>query len=118
MNDVKRGDVWFLNLDPALGHEINKSRPGLIIQNDVGNAYSTLTIIAPITSQGLDKIYPIEVSVKAGNAGLEKDSKVLLNQIRAIDKRRLIHKIGEFDQETLRRVDDALEISLSLVRMD
>ena len=87
MQEIKRGGIWLVNLDPTIGHEIKKSRPGLIIQNDLGNRYSPITIIAPITSQNIDKIYPIEVLLTKENSGLKKDSKVLFNQIRAIDKR-------------------------------
>ena len=101
-----------VNLDPTIGHEIKKKRPGLIIQNDIGNKYSQITIIAPITSQHLEKIYPIEVLLTEG--GLEKESKVLLNQIRAIDKIRLVKKLGRIKPETTHLVDEALKISLGL----
>ena len=70
MNDVKRGDIWRVSLDPTLGHEIKKSRPAVIIQNDVGNEYSPITIIAPITSQGIERIYPIDVFLRRGCGGL------------------------------------------------
>ena len=112
MADIKRGEVWMVNLDPTIGHEIKKKRPGLIIQNDIGNKYSQITIIAPITSQHLEKIYPIEVLLTEG--GLEKESKVLLNQIRAIDKIRLVKKLGRIKPETIHLVDEALKISLGL----
>ncbi|MBI2573307.1 type II toxin-antitoxin system PemK/MazF family toxin [Candidatus Woesearchaeota archaeon] len=115
MVDVKRGDIWLVNLDPTIGHEINKSRPAVIIQNDVGNKYSTLTIIAPITSQNVDKIYPMEVLLTAQNARVEKSSKVLLNQIRAIDKQRLIKKLSKIEDITMCDVDEALKISLGLL---
>src|SRR3989338_6514761 len=103
--DVKRGDVWLVSLDPTVGHEIKKSRPAVIIQNDIGNRYSPLTIIALLTSQWLEKVYPIEVFIAKKGSGLPKDSKVLLNQIRAIDKRRLVRKFGKLDAETLANVD-------------
>ena len=115
--DVKRGDVWLVSLDPTVGHEIKKSRPAVIIQNDIGNRYSPITIIAPLTSQRLEEVYPIEVLIAKKGSGLAKDSKVLLNQIRAIDKRRLVRKLGKLDAETLVNVDDALMISLGLVRI-
>ncbi|MBS3168737.1 type II toxin-antitoxin system PemK/MazF family toxin [Candidatus Woesearchaeota archaeon] len=114
MKNIKRGEIWLVNLDPTIGHEINKSRPGLIIQNDIGNSYSSITIIAPITSQNLDKIYPIEVLLTIENSRLNKNSKVLLNQIRAIDKLRLIKRIGKINLETMRSVDEAIKISLDL----
>ncbi len=112
--EVKRGEVWIVNLDPTLGHEIKKSRPAVIIQNDIGNKYSPITIIAPLTSQGLEKVYPIEVLLTPKDSGLELESKVLLNQIRAVDKVRLVKKIGEVNEEDLVRIDQALKISLGL----
>ena len=114
MAEVKRGDIWLVNLDPTIGHEIKKSRPAIIIQNDLGNKYSPITIIAPLTSQNLDKIYPIEVLIKKGFSNLDKDSKALLNQIRAIDKKRLIKKLSKIENEIMLQVDDALKISLDL----
>ena len=116
MVEVKRGDIWLVNLDPTIGHEIKKSRPAVIIQNDLGNKYSPITIIAPITSQCIEKIYPVEVIVEE-NAGLDKTSKILMNQIRAIDKRRLIKKLGKVDKETITKVDAAIRISLGLVEI-
>lgn len=104
---VKRGEIWQVNLDPTIGHEIKKTRPAVIIQNDIGNQYSPITIIAPITSKKTEKVYPIEVLIK-------NKSKVLLNQIRAIDKRRLVKKQGKLTTEELIQVDDALRISLGI----
>ena len=117
MAEVKRGDIWLVNLDPTIGHEIKKSRPAVIIQNDLGNKYSPITIIAPVTSQNIEKIYPIEVLLNKKNSGLEKDSKILLNQIRAIDKRRLVKKIGKVDNEIIDKVNDAIKISLGLIEI-
>ena len=114
MTEVKRGDLWIVNLDPTIGHEIRKSRPALIIQNNLGNTYSPITIIAPITSQKTEKVYPIEVLLPKKNTGLDKESKVLLNQIRAIDKRRLVKKLGKLDIEIMLDVDEALRVSLDL----
>jgi len=117
MFEVKRGDIWLVNLDPTLGHEIRKSRPAVIIQNDLGNKYSPITIIAPITSQNIEKTYPIEVILNKKSSGLEKISKVLLNQIRAIDKRRLIKKLGKVDYGTMVKIDNSIKISLGLVEI-
>jgi|SRR3989338_2256465 len=114
MVEVKRRDIWLVNLDPTVGHEIKKPRPAVIIQNDLGNKYSPITIIAPLTSQNLDKVYPIEVFIRKEPLGLDKDSKVLLNQIRAIDKRRLVKRLGQVDNETMIKIDEALKISLDL----
>ena len=117
MPEIKRGEIWLVNLDPTIGHEIKKSRPAVIIQNDLGNKYSPITIIAPITSQKLEKIYPIEVFLAEGNSDLKKDSKALLNQIRAVDKRRIIKKLGKVDKEIMDKIDNAIKISLGLVEI-
>lgn len=117
MAEIKRGEVWLVNLDPTIGHEIKKSRPAVIIQNDLGNKYSPITIVAPLTSQNLEKVYPFEVLLLKKNLGLEKDSKVLLNQIRAIDKRRLLRRFGKVDTETLGEIDESIKISLGLVQV-
>ncbi len=114
MKEVKRGDIWTVDLDPTVGHEIKKVRPAIIIQNDIGNKYSPITIIAPITSQHTEKVFPIEVLLTKENAEIEKISKVLLNQIRAVDKERLIRRVGRLNEETVEKVNDALKISLGL----
>ncbi len=114
MKEVKRGDIWTVNLDPTVGHEIKKLRPAIIIQNDIGNKYSPMTIVAPITSQHTEKVFPIEVLLTKENAEIERTSKVLLNQIRAVDKERLIKRVGRLNEETVERVNDALKISLGL----
>src|SRR3989338_1030765 len=118
MNEIKRGQIWLVNLDPTIGHEIKKSRPCVIIQNDIGNLYSPITIIAPITSQGLEKVYPIQVLISKKTTGLNKDSKTLHNQIRAIDKRRLITLLGKVDYVTMQQIDKALQISLGLISIE
>lgn len=112
--EILRGDVWLVNLDPTMGHEIKKSRPAVIIQNNLGNKYSPITIVAPITSQNTERIYPIEVLLTRENSGVQKESKALLNQIRAVDKRRLMKKIGKLSDEVLEQLDDALRRSLAL----
>lgn len=112
---VTRGDIWLVNLDPTQGHEIKKTRPAVIIQNDIGNKYSSLTIIAPITSQDTNKVYPFEVLLtKENTSGLEKESKAVLNQIRAIDKTRLTKKMGRVAAEAIEEINEALKISLDL----
>ncbi len=115
-HNIKRGEVWLVNLDPTLGHEIKKSRPSVIVQNDVGNAYSPITIIAPITSQNTEKVYPFEVLLTSKKE-IEKPSKVLLNQLRAIDKARLVKKLGKLDEHTMILVDEAIQISLGLIKI-
>jgi len=116
MIEVKRGDIWLINLNPTLGHEIKKSRPSVIIQNDIGNKYSQITIIAPITSQKTDTLLPVEVLMTKAS-GLEKNSKALLNQIRAVDERRLIRRLGKADGETMAKIDEAIKISLGLIKI-
>ena len=85
----KRGEVYLVNFDPSLGSEIKKTRPALILQNDIANRHSPITIVAAITSKFDDKLYPTEVEISTGEGGLKQDSVVLLNQIRSIDCRRL-----------------------------
>jgi mRNA interferase MazF len=114
MTYPKRGSIYLVNLDPTIGSEIKKTRPAVIIQNDVGNQYSPTTIIAPITS-GENAVYPIEVEIKAPVGGLSNNSIILLNQIRAVDKRRLVKHLGNIKAGTLKNVDRAILISLGLV---
>lgn len=111
----RRGDVFLVSFDPTLGAEIQKTRPALILQNDIANRFSPITIVAAITSQLDSKLYPTDVLIKAPEAGLERDSVVLLNQIRSIDRQRLIRRLGRVTAETLRHVDRALTISVGLV---
>lgn len=111
---VKRGDVILVNLDPTLGSEQGKTRPALVIQNDTGNRYSPTTIVAPITSS-YDKTYPVNVELEKGEAGLEKDSVVLLNQIRTVSiKHRVQKKLGRLPGKKMEKMDGAIEISLGL----
>ena len=114
MDHPKRGSVCLVRLDPTIGSEIKKTRPAVIIQNDVGNQYSPVTIVAPITS-GPRATYPVEVEVKAPEGGLGNNSLILLSQIRAIDKDRLVDYLGSLDSDTMRRVDRAISISLGLI---
>lgn len=115
MSDHRRGDVWLANLDPVVGSETGKTRPVLIIQNDVANEYSPVVIVATLTTAVGAKEYPTEVRVRSPEGGLRKDSVILLNQIRTLDKRRLIERWGRLEPETMRRVDEAIKISLGLV---
>ena len=110
----QRGEIYIADLNPVLGHEQGGRRPVLIIQNDVGNRFSPTTIIAPLTSSISPRAYPTEVRVKAGVDGLTKDSAIMLNQIKAIDKSRLDSLIGRLDDPHMRRVDEAIRASLGL----
>lgn len=111
----RRGAVHLISFDPTFGAEIRKARPGLILQNDVANRYSPITIVAAITSQFEEPLYPTEVLIKAPEGGLRTDGVVLLNQIRSVDKRRLVKRLGRLHPETMERVGRALKISLGLV---
>lgn len=110
----KRGSVYLINLDPTFGTEIKKTRPAVIIQNDFGNEHGTLTIVAPITSN-ISNTSPVRVLVNATEGGLKNNSSVLLNQVRAVDKRRLIRPMGTLKPQTMRRIDHAIKISLGLI---
>ncbi|MBZ5637789.1 MAG: type II toxin-antitoxin system PemK/MazF family toxin [Acidobacteriia bacterium] len=111
----RRGDVFVVDFDPTIGAEIRKRRPALVIQNDIDNRHSPVTIVAAITSQVDVALYPTEVQVRPPEGGLSKPSLVLLNQIRSIDARRLVQRLGRVRPETMRRVDRALKIGLGLV---
>jgi len=109
---LRRGDIWLVNFNPAQGSEQRGIRPALIIQNDVGNEVSPVTIVAAISS--VTKTYPINVEIKPSESGLEKDSVVKLNQIRTIDKKRLIKRLGKLDFSKMKAVNSALMLSLGL----
>ena len=111
----KRGEVYLVSFDPALGAEIQKTRPALILQNDIANEHSSVTIVAAITSQFDYPLYPAEVFIKAPDGGLLADSAILLNQIRSIDKRRLIKYLGVLKPQTMEQVRGAIEISFGLI---
>ena len=104
-----------MNFDPTIGAEIKKTRPALVIQNDIANKYSPITIVAAITSRFDQELYPTEVLVKAPEGGLSVDSVVLLNQIRSIDRHRLVKRLGRLQPATIAAVGRGLEISLSLI---
>ncbi|HHW07317.1 MAG TPA: type II toxin-antitoxin system PemK/MazF family toxin [Clostridia bacterium] len=111
---IKRGDIFFAQLNPVVGSEQGGTRPVLIIQNDIGNQYSPTTIVAAITSQIMKAKLPTHVEVSAGQSGLERDSVILLEQIRTIDKSRLKHKVAVLEDDIMAKVDEALSISLGL----
>ena len=114
---IKRGDVFYADLSPVVGSEQGGVRPVLVIQNDIGNKYSPTIIIAAITSQINKAKLPTHVEITGQEYGLPKDSVILLEQIRTIDRKRLREKIGRFDKEMMQYVDDALRISLGLVSL-
>jgi mRNA interferase MazF len=112
-----RGEVYFVAFDSTLGAEIRKTRPALILQNDIANRSSPITIVAAITSKFDEELYPTEVLVRAPEGGLDADSVVLLNQIRSVDRRRLMRRTGRLVSETMRLVDRALMLSLGLIEL-
>ncbi len=114
MVKIKRGDIVLVNLEPIKGSEQGGVRPSVIIQNDLGNKYSPTTIIAPITSKKFSKEYPTNVFLDKKDSKLDKDSTVLLNQIKVIDKKRIIKKISPLDNEIMKEIDLAIKISLDL----
>ncbi|MCD6083176.1 type II toxin-antitoxin system PemK/MazF family toxin [Candidatus Aerophobetes bacterium] len=104
----KRGEIYLVNFDPTIGHEIKKKRPALIISNNIHNQYSPLVTVAPLSSN-VSKVYPFEVYIPKGEANLTADSKIMIIQLRSIDKRRLLNKIGIItDKKILEKVDKVI----------
>ncbi|MGI9953492.1 type II toxin-antitoxin system PemK/MazF family toxin [Moorellaceae bacterium AZ2] len=114
---VRRGDIFYAQLNPVVGSEQGGTRPVLIIQNDIGNQYSPTTIVAAITSQINKAKLPTHVEISAAQSGLERDSVILTEQIRTIDKSRLRQKVAFLDHEIMEKVNRALEISLGLTEI-
>ncbi|KIL48582.1 MULTISPECIES: type II toxin-antitoxin system PemK/MazF family toxin [Jeotgalibacillus] len=112
---VKRGDVFFADLSPVVGSEQGGVRPVLIIQNDIGNRFSPTVVVAAITAQIQKAKLPTHVEISSKRNGFERDSVILLEQIRTLDKQRLTDKITHLDDEMMDKVDEALQISLGLV---
>jgi mRNA interferase MazF len=116
--NLRRGEIYLCSFDPTVGHEIKKTRPALVIQNDVGNRYSPLTIVAAVTSSVSAVPYPVEVVIEPGPAnGLTARSSIRLDQIRTVDRQRLIRPVGTVDSDIMARVDEAIKISLGLIRI-
>lgn len=111
---IKRGEIYYADLSPVIGSEQGGVRPVLIVQNDVGNKFSPTVIAAAITSQRDKNNLPTHIEVDAQNCGLAKDSVVLLEQVRTIDKRRLKEKMGSLDNTSMGRVNEALSVSFGL----
>jgi mRNA interferase MazF len=111
---VKRGDIYYADLSPVIGSEQGGVRPVLIVQNDVGNKFSPTVIAAAITSQRDKTNLPTHIKVDADGCGLSKDSIVLLEQVRTIDKQRLKEKMGSLDLEAMNKIDKALSVSFGL----
>jgi len=113
-NSVKRGDIFYADLSPVVGSEQGGVRPVLIVQNDTGNKHSPTVIAAAITSQTGKARLPTHITLTAGSVGLPKDSIVLLEQVRTLDKRRLREHMGRVDDRVMRQVDNAIAVSFGL----
>jgi len=111
---VKRGDIFYADLSPVVGSEQGGTRPVLIVQNDTGNRHSPTVIAAAITSQTGKARLPTHINIPGGSVGLSKDSVILLEQIRTIDKRRLREHMGRLDEQQMSMVDDAIAVSFGL----
>jgi mRNA interferase MazF len=111
----RRGEIYLVRLDPTVGHEIRKTRPAVIIQNDVSNRYSPITIVAAISSHFSEPPFPREIIIEPEESGLAIRSAVIANQIRSVDRERLFGRLGHLSVSSLRRVDEALRISLGLI---
>jgi len=110
---IKRGEVFLVNFDPTVGAEVKKSRPAVVVSNDINNAHSPIISIAPITSN-VTRVYSFEVEIPAGTSGLKALSKVMVNQTRAVDKIRLIKKIGQLPTPIMPAIDQALKLHYDL----
>ena len=116
MNTVRRGDIYFADLSPVVGSEQGGMRPVLIIQNDTGNRHSPTVIAAAITSQTGKARLPTHISLSAKSCGLSRDSVILLEQVRTIDKSRLRERMGRLDEPMMSQVDGAIAVSFGLAQ--
>ena len=114
--DIKRGELYYADLSPVVGSEQGGVRPVLVVQNDVGNKYSPTVIAAAVTSKMTKARLPAHIEIAGNSYGLARDSVVLLEQIRTLDKRRLKERIGALSEQTMRKVDGALLVSLGVGR--
>lgn len=113
--NIKRGDIYYADLSPVVGSEQGGIRPVLIVQNDVGNRYSPTVIAAAITSRQTKTKLPTHIPIEARGCGLSKDSVVLLEQVRTLDKRRLREKMGSVDIRSMKEINHALSVSFGLI---
>ena len=112
-NFPRRGEIWLVRLDPGIGSEIKKTRPALIISNDINNQHAPLATVLPISDKGA-KVYPFEVAISEGISGLSKPSKIKCQQIRTIDKERLVKKLGTVEKELMLDIEEALKLHLAM----
>ena len=111
----RRGEIYLVHFDPTVGHEIQKTRPAVVIQNDISNQHSPITIVAAISSQFSDPPFPREVVIEPEESGLPKRSAIIVNQIRSVDRLRLQKRLGRLSRPSMELVDEAIQISLGLV---
>jgi mRNA interferase MazF len=113
MASIERGDVFLVNFDPTVGAETRKTRPAVVVSNDINNAHSPIISIAPITSN-ITRVYSFEVDIPAGVAGLRNRSKAMINQTRAVDKARLVTRLGHLPEPLMVEVNRALRLHYDL----
>jgi mRNA interferase MazF len=113
MNFPHRGEIWLVTMEPVRGHEIGKTRPAVVISNDINNEYSDTVTVLPITSK-TEKVYPFETLLESATAGLTVKSKVKCNQIRTVDNERLVKNIGSLSEDEIQQVETALLIHLNI----
>ncbi|ACB83907.1 type II toxin-antitoxin system PemK/MazF family toxin [Natranaerobius thermophilus] len=113
--NIKRGDIYYADLSPVIGSEQGGVRPVLVVQNDIGNKYSPTVIVVAITSQIQKAKLPTHVEITAEDYNLDKNSVVLTEQLRTIDKQRLKEKITHIDKELMNKISEAIKISLGLI---
>ena len=113
MASIRRGEIFLVNFDPTVGAEAKKTRPAVVVSNDINNAHSPIVSISPITSN-VTKVYSFEVEILPGVGGLKTRSKVMVNQTRAVDKIRLIKKLGHLPEQTMEDVNRALKLHYDL----
>jgi len=116
-NYPKRGEIWQVSLEPVEGHEIGKTRPALVISNDKNNEYSSTVTLIPITAS-IEKIYPFEVFISGEDSGLPLNSKIKCNQIRTVDKLKLLKLAGEISTEIIKKVEEALLVHIGISKLD
>jgi mRNA interferase MazF len=113
MGSIKRGDIFLVNFDPTIGAEVRKIRPAVVVSNDINNLHSPIISIAPVSSS-VSRIFSFEVEIPAGTAGLKVRSKIMVNQTRAVDKIRLVKKLGHLPIDILTQIDRALKLHYEL----
>ena len=112
MGFPERGEVYLVNFDPTIGHEVKKARPAVVITNNINNEYSPVLTVIPL-SGNIKKVYPFDVFVSAGG-GLDKDSKIMVNQIRTVDKKRLLKKLSMVSGEIIKKIEAAIRLHFDM----